>query len=348
MSIMPKLIKKILVISIFYTLVILPDFCIAVENIAFGTGNPSSASWLFVDELSMDWQNVNLGNNTTLTTRYFESDAEKFKALQFRRLRFVIAPLNSISIKELKQRHLRIVSTLWNVYLAPMVITGTDSLRALNDYHNWYVPKGSRIMPLAFADEIIETSEPDQENNETDIEQGEEDYDYSNFSEPTTIEELIEQSQQFKTRPFDSPRIQWLDTALLEDSYFLNESDLLFFEMTGSVDQLIASLDYQVDIRALEPDFLNQLQEKIFWLEPFTLNIKNAQKIKTVGITMTLFTHEAESQEVVQQLLNLLMFPKKLYFPSGYIYKNVKTFNTKNIPMDALHDVSVIRFKKTE
>ena len=133
----------------------MPDFCIAVENIAFGTGNPSSASWLFVDELSMDWQNVNLGNNTTLTTRYFESDAEKFKALQFRRLRFVIAPLNSISIKELKQRHLRIVSTLWNVYLAPMVITGTDSLRALNDYHNWYVPKGSRIMPLAFADEII-------------------------------------------------------------------------------------------------------------------------------------------------------------------------------------------------
>jgi len=351
MFIMPNLTKKILVISVLYIFTILPGYCFAVENIAFGTGNPSSASWLFVDELSLDWQNINLGVNTTLTPRYLKSDDEKFKALQFRRLRFVIAPLNSISKKELRQRHLRIVSTLWNVYLAPMVITGTDSLKALNDYHHWYVPKGSRIMPLAFSDEIIETSEAVLENKEIDIEPGEEDYDYydySDFSEPTTIEELIVQSQQLETRSFDSPQIQLLDMTSLEDLDFLNDNDLLFFEMTGSVDHLIAALDYQVDIRALEPDFLNQLQEKIFWLEPFTLNIKNAQKIKTLGITMALFTHEAESREVVQKLLNLLMFPEKLYFPAGYIFKNVKTYNTKNLPMDVLHDVSVIRFKKTE
>lgn len=331
--------KKVLVISILYTFIIIPSYCFAVEGISFGTGDQSSASWLFVEELSLDWQNINLGENTRLIPRYFKSDAAKFNALKDRRVQYVIAPLNAISREDLKRGHLRIVSTLWNVYLVPLILRDSDPFKELEYYDNWYSMKGSRIIPLAYAGEITEFIEHHSEDLEIDTEMGKEE-----FSEPMTIDEMFAEPQVIETHPDDSLKIQLLDAAFLKDPNFLKENDLLFFEMTGSIDNLITTLNYTVEIRTVEQSFLDQLLEKIFWLEPFILNVKNSPKVKTVGMTMALFTHEAESKIAVEQMLNLLMFPKKLYFPAGYIFKNVKTYNTKSLPRDILHDASITRF----
>jgi hypothetical protein len=343
MSIMPNLVKKVLVISILYVSVIIPNYCFAVEGIAFGTGDQSSASWLFVNELSLDWQNINLGENTKLIPRYFKTDDEKFNALEYRQVRYVVAPLNSISTKDLKKKHLRIVSTLWNVYLVPLIFRDSDAFKELDYYNNWFAIKGSRIIPFAYADKITVFKEQYSEDLEVNINT---DQSEAEFSEPIIFEEWIAQSEQPEIQPDNSLKIQLLDPAFLIDPNFLEENDLLFFEMTGSLDNLITTLNYTVEIRTLEQNFLDQLLEKIFWLEPFILNVKNSPKVKTVGMTMALFTHEAESNIAVRQILDLLMTPKKIYFPAGYIFKNIKTYNSQKIPADILHDASLSRFKK--
>lgn len=341
-----------------------PNILLAAESIEFGTGDKTSASWQFVNELALDWQNVNYDENSLLSPRYYNSDEKKFNALEYRQLRFVIAPMNALTIKELKQKHLKVVSTLWNVYLAPMVTNDSDLFKGIDSFENWYIPKGSRIIPSVYFDKIKEyhvqnsvqkiDAESDEAADEQIFDQDKEDNDAETsdlksnegFSEPLTIEELLAQSQPHEIKPTAALQIQLFDAELLKETDFLTRNDLLFFEMTGSVSNLKATLGSNVVIRRLNQDFFTKLQNKLFWLEPFKLNINKSEKMNTVGMTMVLYTHEAESQVVVRKLLKLLISPKKLFFPPGYIFKNIRTSNTKKLPRHILHDASLIQFKK--
>jgi len=111
------------------------------------TGDQKSASWQFIKEISRLWQIHNPDEDAVFVPRFEPDLINRFMRLKNGHSKMVIAPMNSVSDDLLANEEIKIVTVLWKVYLAPLIlIRGSETVTAESpDY--WFIPHGSSIIP---------------------------------------------------------------------------------------------------------------------------------------------------------------------------------------------------------
>ncbi|MCP4750756.1 MAG: hypothetical protein GY866_07680 [Proteobacteria bacterium] len=116
---------------------------------------------------------------------------------------------------------------------------------------------------------------------------------------------------------------------------------ILFYEMLGSLSNLINALVQDLNIVGLENELTTRFVDNHPWLEEFRLSRRN---IDTVGLKMALFVHESEDPKFVEDIIDVLSHQPSSLFPKSYIMKNLSLKETKKVSPLMLHEGSLKYF----
>lgn len=141
----------------------------AVTIHEIGTGNSSSASWWFTEELAKLWKIKYPEQEIVFVPRKTDSISERFRQLDEGKIKFIIAPIKSIYSEDRYYPKIKVLLPLWEVYLAPL--TGSQQLTEVvaNGFEPWYVPENSYLIKEIFND----AEEIEQNHSIIDLNQNE-------------------------------------------------------------------------------------------------------------------------------------------------------------------------------
>ncbi|PCI29895.1 MAG: hypothetical protein COB67_03010 [SAR324 cluster bacterium] len=110
------------------------------------TGNATSASWRFTQELSQLWQQKYPEKESVFIPNYIADLEQRFLRLEQGLSKFVIAPITSWTEQQAEDRPIRVLTPLWNVYLA--AITGGEKIEQVStkDQNTWYASENSSMI----------------------------------------------------------------------------------------------------------------------------------------------------------------------------------------------------------
>ena len=314
---------------------------IAVEMYDVGVDGESSASWQFANQLAAAWKTTHKAERAKFVPRYTQSIEHRLEILRTRQIRFAVAPLHALHEEKSKTSRIKVVSLLWRTYLAAIVPFEAKGKVDIGPYDHWYIPEGSTILPTAFPNDVISyrdrlfaESQPDATIDGSAEESG--------FMRSLPTESHGGRNDNF---PFDVPtrpagKIVSVDRETLSRSPSIHYGNILFLETTGSARNLPAAIGGQSAIQSMPPQLVRILREKVYWLESVTYHIGGKRNIETVGMTMALFTHDAEDPELVANVVGLLNGRPYKFFPKSHLFENLRSAATKSIPRGMLHDAA--------
>ncbi len=323
------------------------------------TGDSKSASWQFTNQLSEYWlralvlrdkpQNV----RSQFVPRHVNGYFNRFKNLNNRKCKLIIAPLRSISELPISEMQIKIVTVLWEMYLTPIEYPGNDKI-GMDDNRVWIIPEDSLIIPAFFntLKAVLPDSSADMKPELVDFARS------VNWPPQVSSGKTPENSEEKSTifsffgasdDPVDpksesDPRMNKLKVVernsipgLVKEGF----EGILFFEMIGSHQTLLDEVSSQYQISSLDLSLTKQLLTYNWFLENFSIHRLN---VKTVGVTYALFAHEEEDPEFVKELIEVLARQPKSNFERPYLMKNLSLNMTKEISPLFLHDSTISFF----
>jgi hypothetical protein len=244
--------------------------------------------------------------------------------------------MNALSPQLSKKTHIKVASILWRVYLATVVSAESTEEVGLTTHQRWFVQKGSLIIPLSFPLNSISFSDFRNRLVATDATG-----DAINDFQDGELDSLPADSLGSESEAQPLRELITLESNDLIESSKIFQNDVLFYEIIGSVQELLRIFGDHYMVQSLHPSLIRHMRRKIKWLEPITYWPDRKKRTETVGITMALFTHDAENRELVRNVIKLLTHKPYKFFPNSYLFDNLKTDRTKEIPGAMLHDSAI-------
>lgn len=324
------------------------------------TGNSKSASWHFTNQLSEYWKrNLVLSDKprkfrSQFVPRYVKGFFNRFKNLNNRKCKLIVAPLSSISELPIAEMPIKIVAVLWETYLTPIESMGGDNVGMYDD-RVWVVPEDALIIPSFFntLQAVLPDSSADMKPELVDFVQS---LNWppsaKNSNIPDTTEEKEEKGFSIFGLGDDSDhsetesdpqanKINVVDRSSVAGLINEGFEGILFFEMIGPHNSLLNKLGSQYQISSLDLSFTNHLLRYNWFLDTFSISKLN---VKTVGVTYALFVHEEEDPEFVKELIGVLARQPKTNFERSYLMKNLALNMTKEISPIFLHESTISFF----
>lgn len=320
---MSNLSKKILAWSVFAFFFTFP--VTGFESLIVETGDGKSASRAFTLELAKNWEGKYLDSAQQITPENSGDFAKRFDNLNKGYSRFVIAPIYFLTPEELKNSQVKLVSTLWEVYVAPISDHPADSIVKKNKFKYWMSSPNSLVMQY-----LMNGIPPQPFGTE------------ENYSEEVIVDEngmIVETAPSQSSAVMDqliavAPQQSHLVPSVYSDF-------VLFYDMVGSVKNLFKSHDIQLNLLSLGEKTISSFLKNSAWLRSITINVPGQSSIKTVGFQMGLFCKADEDSKTVKNILDILKKP----LISSYIMKYTTPKQTSRLSDNILHSESIRFFK---
>ena len=324
---------------------------LAVEEMYdIGVGHENSASWHFTNQLTTAWKTAYKAEHTRFVPRYTDSVDHRFELLRTRRIRFAIGPLKMLNTEMSKTSYIKVVSVLWEVFLAAVVSFEPQEEITVDTYTRWYIPEDSVIIPMAFPHNRTSYRKLSTESPWSEFME-EEHSEENGFVQSISSKELAAEYQD--TQNDDpvpefpapaTPEIVSVNREMLVKSPSLFYSDVLFYETIGSIEGLLSVFGNHLTIQSLHPQLIELLQKRIHWLSSTTYRPGNGENIRTVGMKMALFTHNAEDPDLVMQIIKLLNRNPYRFFPKSDLFNAIHSPSTRLVPRNLLHDAAILYY----
>lgn len=347
---MSSLSKKVLIsglITFFFTFT-----AFGFENIVVETGGEHSASRAFTLELGKNWNAKYSDSSFMLKPDHKGDFSTRFESLNKGFSRWVIAPVSYLTPEEMEASQVKLVSVLWEFYIAPLSDRASIELVEKNKFQYWLgrmdsllirrLMKGVKTVPFGSSESDvtesseIETGEVVVDENGMIVEplpavEGEADKRPVNdeASEMTPLEAKT-MDQLIQVEPEQMPLVPGLYSDFV-----------LFYDMVGSVRNLYEDQEPPLNVLSLGEGITQTFIETVPWLSPMKINVPGQSAVHTVGGQMGIFCKADEDPEMVKQILDLLKQP----LISSYIMKKVQSRETSKIADAILHAESIRYFK---
>lgn len=317
------------------------------------TGNHQSASWQFTIELSGLWQKQFPEMGLSISPSYTSDIETRFKNLEQKNSRFVIAPLDTTANQIMLNRPIRLITVLWEVYLIPIDISRKNEPINLNNYRYWYISEHSVIVPKlmqalnkpSFAEAVrseYESRIPFVKEPEIITEEESDQPLFKPFEiSPAEDSQSFYQSAQIaELNDFDTEILQIKNETIQEIVSEYREG-ILFYEMIGSMQHLKNVLENHLTTTYFSQNVQDFLVSVHPWIQPVH---KRRAGLKTVGFNMAFFVHADEDPEFVIDIIKLLSVQPKSYFPTSFIFSNLSIQKTKDVSPIFMHAGSLDYF----
>ncbi len=317
------------------------------------TGKSNSASWQFANELSEYWQRKQVLNEKPQNTRsYFaprhvEGFFKRFKNLDKRQCKLIIAPLKSFSELPIDELQIKIAAVLWEIYLAPINMKGSDEITMYDD-RTWFIPEDSLIIP-SFVQSLqatLQDSSTDMKPELIEFAQT-----INGSSSGNRILLVDNAAKEANSAPGNnnqagtgfisgrySKKIKLVERKSIPSLIEGSIDGSLFYEMLGPYNKLLDAIGESYQISSLDPVFISNLLKYDRFLESFTISKLN---VKTVGVIFALYVHKDENPEFVKELIEVLANQPSSYFEKSYLMENLSLNMTREISPLFLHEATI-------
>ena len=338
--------QKVLLFILFF-LLIFGGKSTATVFLDVKTGGEQSASWAYTEELTKIWNSRFQDDPIIFSPNESENWEDRLNSLIKGYSRFMIAPLKDESSDFFQEQKLRIVSTLWRVYLVPISLVYQDLGIGEGTHKPWNVPENSVIIPTFFKlknqlqpEEVQPQDQP--QSSETESQDQPQSSEILPQVQPQSSEtHLINQSlqellqQKYQPKP-DEYRIIKRDELSPIDVEMMQ--GVLFVEIAGPIEKLMEKISENFSVFGLNNNFRTKLLTELPWLDETYFTYKNNKRRDTVRYTMALYTMKNEDSEFIEKLAELIASPPNTSFPYPYLIEHRSTSETKELSPALLHE----------
>ncbi len=303
-----------------FCLTVAGSTAVAEEMVEIGVADENGASWHFADQLSVAWKTAYKAERKRFVSRRTNSVEHRFELLRSRQIRFAVGPLKTLDEERSKRSRIKVASLLWRVYLVAVGLPDRQESVGFDTPAPWYLPAGSLILPTAFP---------------------------QSAEEPTTqgLQSVQTVGSIFESTENPASKIFTIDREALTTGPSLFHDGILLYETTGPVADLLSFFGKHLTVRPLHPQLIESLRKRIRWLDSVAYRRDGGKKIQTVGMTMALFTHNAEDPELVGRAIKLLNHNPYRFFPKSYLFDNLRSASTKFVRRNLLHDAAASYYR---
>lgn len=107
------------------------------ESLIVETGGQNSASYQFIEELGKNWTAKYMDSKLLISAENGGNFSNRFESLKNGYARFTIAPIHYLKPEVLGKNKIKLVTALWNTYIAPLSDRGTDVSVEKKSFQYW-------------------------------------------------------------------------------------------------------------------------------------------------------------------------------------------------------------------